>query len=103
MRRKGELSPSRVDREWPHQIMLPAEDCLGQQYNVIAEFCADLSLCPRGHSLGVSDKWQRVFCFADKAGAEKFQARFGGEWFDPARRARGNRWMKLKPPKQRFY
>ena len=71
MRRKGELSPSRVDREWPHQIMLPADECLGQQYNVIAEFCADLSLCPRGHSLGVSDKWQRVFCFAEKGDAEK--------------------------------
>jgi hypothetical protein len=48
MRRKSELSPSRVDREWPHQIMLPADECLGQQYNVIAELCADLSLCPEG-------------------------------------------------------
>ena len=82
--------------------MLPADECLGQQYNVIVEFCAKLSLCPRGHSLVVSDKWQRVFCFAEKAHAEKFQARFGGEWFDPARRARGNSWMKLKLPKQRF-
>jgi hypothetical protein len=26
---------------------LPADECLGQQYSVIAEFCADLSLCPR--------------------------------------------------------
>jgi hypothetical protein len=25
----------------------------------------------------------RVFCFAEKARAEKFQAQFGGEWFDP--------------------
>jgi hypothetical protein len=23
-RRKGELSPSRVDSEWPHQFMLPS-------------------------------------------------------------------------------
>ena len=73
MRRKGELSPSRVDREWPHQIMLPADECLGQQYKVIAEFCANLSLCPRGHTVVVSDRWQRVFCFAKKADAEKFQ------------------------------
>jgi hypothetical protein len=50
MRRKGELSPSRVDREWPHQIVLPADECVGQQDSVIAEFCADLSMCPRGHS-----------------------------------------------------
>jgi hypothetical protein len=30
MRRKGELSPSRVDREWSHEIMLPADDVNGQ-------------------------------------------------------------------------
>ena len=95
MRRKGELSPSRVDREWRHQIMLPAEECLGQQYNVIAGFCADL--------LVLSDRWQRVFCFAKKADAEKFQARFGGVWFDPAQRRRGYSWMKVRPPKQKFY
>src|SRR5437870_10877932 len=102
MKRKGELSPARVDREWPHQVMLPADQCLGQ-HNVIAEFCANLSLCPRGHSLVVSDKWHRVFCFAEIAHAEKFQGRFGGEWFDPARRAGGNSWMKLKPLKQKVY
>jgi len=103
VRRKGELSPSRIDREWPHQIMLPAEECLGQQYSIIAEFCAELSLCPRGHSLVVSDRWQCVSCFAEKADAEKFQARFGGVWFDPAQRGRSNGWMKVRPPKQKFY
>lgn len=83
--------------------MLPADECLGQQYSVIAEFCADLSLCPRGHSLVVSDRWQRVFCFAERADAEKFQARFGGVWFDPTRRGRGTGWMRIRPPKQKFY
>src|SRR5947209_5720624 len=28
---KGESSLSRVDREWPQQIILPADECLGQQ------------------------------------------------------------------------
>jgi hypothetical protein len=102
-RRKGELSPARVDREWPHQVMLPANDCTGQNYNVIHEFCADLSLCPRGHSIMKNDEWHRVFCFADAPHAGKFMERFGGEWFDPARRGRGNSWSKIKPPKQRYY
>jgi hypothetical protein len=65
-RRKGELSPNRVDREWPHQIMLPANDVLGQNYNAVHAFCADLSLCPRGHSIVKDDKWHHVFCFAEK-------------------------------------
>src|SRR4051794_34289238 len=99
MRRKGELAPSRVDREWPHQIMLPASEGMGQSCNVIRDFCADLSLCPRGHSIVKDDQWHHVYCFAEREHAEKFQARVGGEWFDPAQRGRGSSWMKLKPPK----
>jgi len=38
-----------------------------------------------------------------EADAEKFQARFGGEWFDPAQRGRGSSWMKVRPAKQKFY
>ena len=30
------------------------------------------------------DEWMRVWRFAEKQHAEKFQAQFGGEWFDPA-------------------
>lgn len=103
MRRKGELSPSRVDREWPHQIVLKANDCRGQQYDVIHKFCADLSLCPRGHSFVQGDEWMKVFCFAEKAHAERFHAEFGGDWFDPTRRRSGARWSKLKAPKPRYY
>jgi hypothetical protein len=45
----------------------------------------------------------QVFCFAEKADAEKFQAEFGGEWFDPARSRSGPNWSKPKEPKQKFY
>ena len=83
--------------------MLPADDVGGQNYNVVHQFCADLSLCPRRHSIRRDDKWHHVFCFAVKADAEKFQAQFGGEWFDPERRGRGNSWSKIRPPKQKFY
>jgi len=30
-------------------------------------FCADLSLCLRGHLSIENDAWMRVFCFARKA------------------------------------
>jgi hypothetical protein len=45
----------------------------------------------------------KVFCFAEKADAEKFQTAFGGGWFDPVRRRSGAGWSKLKPLKQKFY
>jgi hypothetical protein len=48
-------------------------------------------------------EWHLVFCFAEKDHAEKFKAGFAGEWFDPATRSRGSRWLLLREPKQKFY
>jgi hypothetical protein len=41
--RKGELSPSAVDRGWPHQVALPANACENGGYKIIHDFCKDLS------------------------------------------------------------
>jgi hypothetical protein len=103
MTRRSELSPARIDREWPHQIVLKADDCVGENNTAIRTFCADLSLCRLGHSYVENDAWMRVFCFAEKAHAEKFQAQFGGAWFDPSRKRRGAGWSKLKEAKRRLY
>jgi hypothetical protein len=59
-------------------------------------FCKDLSLCPRGHSVMWEDEWYKVFCFAEPAHAERFMARFGGETFDPRQRGKGVRWARWK-------
>jgi hypothetical protein len=37
-RRKGEYSKSRLDREFPYQVMLPAERCMGVKGVVIQNF-----------------------------------------------------------------
>jgi hypothetical protein len=42
--RKGEPSPAMIDRGWPHQVVLPASACKDGGYNVIHEFCRDLSI-----------------------------------------------------------
>ena len=98
--RKGELSSAGVDSGWPHQVALPARLCSGDNHALQREFCIrlELSLCPRGHSVFFKDEWYRVQCFADRAHAEAFLARFGGEWFDPRDRGRGRHWMKWKRP-----
>ncbi|WP_426232085.1 hypothetical protein [Pararhizobium sp. DWP3-4] len=92
--RKGELTAADIDRGWPFQIALDGALCTGQQSVVQAEFCKGLSRCVRGHSLFHDDKTFVVQCFSLKEDAEKFMNRFGGEWFNPRERGRGNQWNK---------
>ena len=94
--RKGELSPTGIDRGWPHQIALPAAVLLNGGYKVVHAFCDDLSLCPRGHTVFHNDQWWNVYCFADAEHAVKFMGRFGGEWFDPRLRGKGSNWARWK-------
>jgi hypothetical protein len=83
IRRRGELNKEKIDRDWPHQVALPAARCTGRNYVTIRLFCEELSLCPRGHSYRLCDTDVNVFCFAERADAEQFQLRFGGEFIDP--------------------
>ncbi len=97
MRRKGEISSAVLDREYPHQIIVPCSLLRGGDYHYVRYFCEGMSLAPRGHSVVKDDEWHHVFCFREKQDAEKFQLRFGGGWFDPKRRGKGSRWHLLKP------
>lgn len=49
-RRKGEISRSGIDREWPHQVAIPAFETTGKTHEALLEFCKNLSLAPRGHT-----------------------------------------------------
>jgi hypothetical protein len=93
-RRKGELSPAGIDRGWPYQVALRADECKGTHYRTLHSFCLGLSLCSRGHAVRYEDEWWQVFCFAEKAHADAFRVRFGGEHFDPRDRGRGASWAK---------
>jgi len=84
--RKGELSKGTMDREYPHQVALPAARCSGGKYVTIRLCCDGLSLCPRTHSYRRDDADVLVFCFADRVHAEQFRDRFGGEMIDPKSR-----------------
>lgn len=94
--RKGELSAAGVDRDWPHQVALPANQVTGANYNTVYGFCRDLSLCERGHSVHRDGIGYVVFCFADPAHAELFRAKFNGEHFDPKDRGRGSNWHQWR-------
>jgi hypothetical protein len=85
--RNGELSKAMMDRDWPHQVALSAYRCLGHNYLTIRLFCEPLSLCPPPQSFRRDDQDMVGFCFAERAHAEQFQARFGGDLHDPKDRA----------------
>jgi hypothetical protein len=91
--RKGELSKGMMDRQWPHQVALPAMRCHGHNYITIRLFCEPLSLCPRTHSFRRDDDDFIVFCFVERADAERFRDRFGGEFIDPKSRPK---WPGVK-------
>jgi hypothetical protein len=90
--RKGELSKSTIDREWPHQVALAASFVASRNFMAIHRFCRDenLSLCPRNHFFRRNDRDNVVYCFAEREHAERFQLRFSGEHIDPATRPNFN-------------
>jgi hypothetical protein len=83
-----------VDAGWPHQVALPADQCSGKNTAIIHEFCRDLSLCSRGHSVMRDDEWFNVYCFTESVHADLFMQRFGGEKFDPKQRGKGAQWAR---------
>jgi hypothetical protein len=95
-RRKGEITSRRINCDWPHQVALRAEQVKGENYRITHDFCGDLSLAPRGHTVRWGSGNHIVFCFADPAHADRFRERFGGEHFDPRDRGRGNNWYQWR-------
>lgn len=84
--RKGELSKSTIDREFPHQIALPATDVQGEGYHPRYDYANVLGACRRGHAFRRNDVEFVVICFPSKEAADAFMARFGGEYMTPATR-----------------
>lgn len=95
-RRKGEYDKSRLDCEFPYQVILPADRCTGA--NGAANEKLDLAQGPLHHSVVRHDRWHLVYCFADTTHADLFRETFGGETFNPRTRGRGRRWHLLRGP-----
>lgn len=101
-RRKGELSNSTIDREFPHQIMVLAVSCAGNEGGEKLRAALEgLGVCGRHHSVFKDDQWHTVFCFSERAHADRFRERFGGEPFDLSSRGRGHKWHIWREPKRR--
>jgi hypothetical protein len=84
--RKGELSKGTMDRQWPHQVALPADSVVGKNVTIIDRFCRGLSVCARHHRYWHHDTEFIVYCFAEQGDALYFQTYFGGELMTPQTR-----------------
>lgn len=82
-RRKGELTASQIDRDWPFQVALTADKVLGHNHTIIERFCRDLALCPRTHRLRRGDQEFVVFAFSAIDDARIFNTCFEGERISP--------------------
>jgi hypothetical protein len=87
MRRRGELSKTMIDRDWPHQVALPAPVVV-TRFKEIQEAARRLSACTRTHAFRRDDLDHVVYCFAMVDDAKAFNALFGGELMRPEERPR---------------
>ena len=76
IRRKGQVTQRQIDRDFPHQVAIKLADRVREMH----EFCYTRRHCQprdrRSHVLGVLEHAR--FCFADRADADAFVAKFGG-------------------------
>lgn len=91
MRRRGELTPSGIDREFPFQV---AVRCIaGQNVGHLNQSGAFSSLCWRRHHVGDGQHTYEILCFSDLAQAKAFRDVIKGEDFDPRDRS-GGLWVR---------
>jgi hypothetical protein len=83
---------------------------LGNGYKLVHDFCADLVLCPRGHTVVWEGEWWNVYGFKEPEHADKFRLRFGGEKFNPTdarlavyKAAQGRVAANLQSPAQNVF
>ena len=88
-----EFSKSKIDRDFPYQVALLADECKGKYFEVIRATSAALGAAPRDYSVRHDDRDYVVFCFANAAHAKGFMNTCGGEAFNPAERGRGKPWF----------
>lgn len=79
------MTKGQIDREWPHQVALPASFVNGNNYIIIHRFCRGLSICPRHQSFRRDNGEEWIcYCFAERSDAEYFITFFpNGEFVKP--------------------
>jgi hypothetical protein len=83
MHRKGEITPKRIDLEYPHQIEIPIPSGGLKQQHDMHEFCRSRGIQYTTRGIGklrrIEERDAVRYCFRVADDAEEFQAMYGGE------------------------
>ena len=81
--RKGEMTPKRVDREFPYQVELAIPEGGLKNIRELDAFCRGRGFVVATRRIGKRRRERGSdavrYCFADPAHADAFLARFGGD------------------------
>jgi hypothetical protein len=102
MIRKGGITRSSLQREWPHHVVLSADKVRGlENSELVRGFPDGLSVGPLTYSLRREDLHFVVFCFADPKDADAFCDRCGWERLPGRGDEPGVKWSRVtveQPP-----
>lgn len=95
-KRKGQMSQTTINRLWPHQVAILADIYRGPLKPEIDAFCKPYPHSGAPFQLHYEGQSYLVKCFSEKAIADEFMTRFGGELFDPRERGKGKLWFEWR-------
>jgi hypothetical protein len=78
-RYKGRVSPAVIRRNFPHQVVVPAEAVGGYNIPSVDVFFAQIDHPKHALRLRKDDREFEIYCFNDPQHAASFSALFGGE------------------------
>ena len=95
-KRKGELSKTTIDRDFPYQVALP-ETYVVANFDRVRGKADELGVCSRGFGYHQNDGHHVVYCFPTEDAGNAFWLEFGGTKVAPKRSAIVHVWGPPRP------
>jgi hypothetical protein len=77
-RARGQPSRTLLNREYPHQVLVPSWNVRGKMFEKVDAFHVQIGAPLKKRSTLKNDSWHELYCFARRHDADSFQQLFGG-------------------------
>jgi hypothetical protein len=77
-RARGQPSRTLLNREYPHQVLVPSWNVRGKMFEKVDAFHVQIGAPLKKRSTLKNDSWHELYCFARRHDADAFQQLFGG-------------------------
>jgi len=81
-RARGQRSKAAINREFPHQVIVPAKSVGGRELARVIAFHDRVLVPVKSRSAFQNDQWYAIYCFAERERALAFRLAFGGTLID---------------------